>query len=139
MSSLVLDCSVTISWFMSDETSSLSLDILDDVGKNGAIVPTIWQLEVGNVLLISQRNKRITKEQRHSALYVLNELPINIDQSTSKHAWEETTELAERYSLSLYDACYLELSLRYSLPLATFDNHLKQAAKSAGVLLCLQS
>jgi predicted nucleic acid-binding protein len=120
---------------MSDETSSISLDILDDVGKNGAIVPTIWQLEVANVLLISQRNKRITKEQRRSALYVLNELPINIDQSTSKHAWEETTELAERYSLSLYDACYLELSLRYSLPLATFDNHLKQAAKSAGILL----
>lgn len=137
MSSIILDCSVTISWFMSDEASKISLNILDKVAENGAIVPTIWQLEVGNVLLMSQRNKRITKEQRHSALYALNELPINIDQSTSKHAWQETTELAERYSLSLYDACYLELSLRYTLPLATFDNHLKQAANLSGVALLI--
>lgn len=135
MTAVVLDCSVTISWFMSDETSEISLNILDQVAGGGAIVPIIWQLEVGNVLLMSQRNKRITKEQRHNALYVLNELPISIDQVTSKHAWQETIELAERYSLSLYDACYLELSLRHVLPLATFDKHLKQAAKLANVIL----
>lgn len=135
MSTIVLDCSVTISWFMSNEVSKTSLSILDKVAEYGAIVPTIWPLEVSNVLLISQRNKRITKEQRHSALYALSELPINIDQFTSKHAWQETIELAERYTLSLYDACYLELSLRCTLPLATFDNHLKQAASLAGVVL----
>ena len=50
-----------------------------------------------------------------SALYALNELPITIDQSISKHVWNETIELAERYNLSLYDACYLELSLRLGL------------------------
>lgn len=135
MSAIVLDCSVTISWFMADETSRISLDILDQVTVGGAIVPVIWQLEVGNVLLMSQRNKRITKEQRHEALYVLNELPISIDLATSKHIWQETMELAERYSLSLYDACYLELSLRHVLPLATFDKHLQQAAKLANVIL----
>jgi len=135
MSPMVLDCSVTISWFIADEASKMSLNILDKVAENGAIVPTIWQLEVGNVLLVSQRKKLITKEQRHKALYVLNELPINIDQSTSKHAWQETIELAERYNLSLYDACYLELSLRCTLALATFDNHLKQAANLSGVAL----
>jgi len=64
--------------------------------------------------------------------------PINIYQSTFKHAWKETTELAERYSLNLYDACYLELSLRYSLPLSTFDNHLKQKQLNQLVFLCLQ-
>ena len=36
-------------------------------------------------------------------------------------------------NLSLYDACYLELSLRCNYHLATFDNNLKQAAKLAGV------
>lgn len=137
MSSIVLDCSVTISWFMSDEQSLVSLDILERVGKTGAVVPAIWQLEVGNVLLISERRKRITKEQRHSALYTLNELPIKIDPFTCNHAWKETTELAERYNLTIYDACYLELSLRQSLPLATFDNNLKSAAKLAGVVLLI--
>lgn len=137
MSSIVLDCSVTISWFMTDEKPSDSLNVLAQIGKTGAIVPTIWQLEVGNVLLISERRKRITKEQRHSALYTLNELPITIDPFTFKHAWEETTELAERYNLTIYDACYLELALRQSLPLATFDNDLTVAAKLAGVVLVI--
>lgn len=137
MSSIVLDSSVTISWFMSDEITLSSLSILNNIAKTGAIVPTIWQLEISNVLLMSERRKRITKEQRHVALYTLNELPINIDQFTCKHAWEETTELAERYNLSIYDACYLELSLRLNLSLATFDNNLKSAAKLAGVHLLI--
>jgi len=115
MSSIVLDCSVTISWFMDDEKPSISLDILNKISEIGVIVPIIWQLEVANVLLTSERRKRITKEQRQSALYALNELPITIDQSISKHVWNETIELAERYNLSLYDACYLELSLRLGL------------------------
>jgi len=135
LSSIVLDCSVTVSWFMIDETSTISNDILNLISKEKAIVPSIWQLEVGNVLLMCQRNKRITKEQRLNALHILNELPIIIDDLTSKYAWQDTIELAEKYSLSLYDACYLELSLRYSLPLATFDNQLKKAANLAGVKL----
>lgn len=133
MSSIVLDCSVAISWFMEDETSSISLDILNKIIEVGVIVPIIWQLEVGNVLLTGERRKRITKEQRQSALYALNELPITIDQSFSKHVWSETIELADRYNLSLYDASYLELALRLCLSLATFDEKLKQAAMSAGV------
>ena len=135
LSSIVLDCSVTVSWFMIDETSTISNDILNLISKEKAIVPSIWQLEVGNVLLMCQRNKRITKEQRLNALHILNELPIIIDDLTSKYAWQDTIELAEKYSLSLYDACYLELSLRYSLPLATFDNQLKKAANLASVKL----
>ena len=135
LSSIVLDCSVTVSWFMIDETSTISNDILNLISKEKAIVPSIWQLEVGNVLLMCQRNKRITKEQRLNALHILNELPIIIDDLTSKYAWQDTIELAEKYSLSLYDACYLELSSRYSLPLATFDNQLKKAANLAGVKL----
>ena len=44
-------------------------------------------------------------------------------------------ELAERYDLTLYDASYLELALRRSLPLATFDKSLKRAAEQASVLV----
>ena len=135
MSPIVLDCSVTSSWFIPDEFSKNSLNIKEKISERGAIVPTIWSLEVGNVLLISERRKRINKEQRQKALYILSDLPIKTDELTFKNAWFETIELAERYNLSLYDACYLELSLRYNSPLATFDNNLKQAGKLAGVIL----
>jgi predicted nucleic acid-binding protein len=43
--------------------------------------------------------------------------------------------LAERYALTLYDATYLELSLRRGLPLATFDAALRRAAAAAGATL----
>ena len=135
MSPIILDCSVTISWFIPDEFSKNSLNIRDKISEEGAIVPTIWSLEVGNVLLISERRKRITKEQRQKALYILKDLPIKTDELTFKNAWFETIELAEKYNLTLYDACYLELVLRYNSILATFDNNLKQAAKLEGVNL----
>ena len=135
MSPIILDCSVTASWFIPDEFSKSSLNIKDKIREKGAIVPTIWSLEVGNVLLISERRKRITKEQRQKALYILKDLPIKTDELTFKNAWFETIELAEKYNLTLYDACYLELVLRYNSILATFDNNLKQAAKLAGIVL----
>ncbi len=133
MSAFVLDCSVTISWFMPDE--SFNLNFLDQVAEEGAIVPSLWSLEIGNVLLIAERKKRITLEQRQKSIHILMELPIVVDTMTSSHAWLETMELAERYNLTLYDASYLELSLRRSLPLATFDKSLRKAAESSGVII----
>jgi len=41
--------------------------------------------------------------------------------------------LARRYGLSSYDASYLELALRRSLPLASLDKDLMKAAQRAGV------
>ena len=131
LSAFVLDCSVTISWFMPDESSDLNF--LERVAKEGAIVTSLWPLEIGNVLLLSERKSRITVEQRQKALHVLTRLPIVVDTMTSNNAWLETMELAERYDLTLYDASYLELSLRRSLPLATFDKQLKKAAELSGV------
>ena len=133
LSAFVLDCSVTISWFMPDESSDFNF--LNQVVNDGAIVPSLWSLEVGNVLLMAERKMRITLEQRQKALHILTELPIIFDTMTANYAWIETMELAERYNLTIYDASYLELSLRRSLPLATFDNSLKKAAELSGVFL----
>ena len=134
MAAFVLDCSVAISWIMPDE--AYNVELLNQVVDKGAIVPSLWTLEVGNVLLIAQRSKRITLEHIHKAIYTLRELPIVIDTMTSHNAWLETMELAERYNLTLYDASYLELSLRFSLPLATFDKTLNRAfAKATATLV----
>ena len=133
MAQFVLDCSVAISWFMPDEANSNL--ILEQVAKKGAIVPSIWHLEVGNVLLNAQRNKCITQEQASSALYSLNILPIITDDLTSKCAWRETMELAKYHSLSLYDASYLELAQRLNLPIATFDKQLQIAASKNSIVV----
>ena len=108
---------------------------LDKTVHEGAIVPTIWLLETANVLLYAERQQRISKIQAHHALYNLKNLPIAIDQTTLDCAWVKTLELVENYKLTLYDASYLEIALRYNLPLATFDKSLRQACYGCGVVV----
>lgn len=83
--------------------------------------------------MTAQRRQRINTQQRQEALHLLSRLPIIIDHHTSQVIWLEIADLAERYQLTAYDACYLELAFRQGLPLATYDKALLQAARAAGV------
>ena len=133
--SLVLDSSVTIAWAYNDETTLPVLNVFDRIIANGAWVPSLWRIEVANVLEMKVRSRRIDAVFRDSALTNLSLLPISIDQETDRQAWGATLRLAERHRLTLYDAVYLELALRRALPLATLDLELRAAAKAEGVKL----
>jgi predicted nucleic acid-binding protein len=62
-------------------------------------------------------------------------LDITIDQHTDSNAWGETLNFADRFQLTVYDAAYLELAQRRSLPLASLDDELCTAAAALGVAL----
>ena len=47
----------------------------------------------------------------------------------------DVLEVSRNYQLTVYDAAYLELAQRESLPLATLDKALRTAAGKAGVKL----
>ena len=87
------------------------------------------------MLLFSVKKGRMTKDRRDEALSDLQFLPISIDTETGKRAWKETIALADRHQLTVYDATYLELAMRLSLPLATLDRDLRNAAQAEGVAL----
>jgi predicted nucleic acid-binding protein len=133
--SLVLDSSATLAWIYSDETTPAICQVFDRVISLGAWVPALWRLEVGNVLEMSVRRGRNDTSFRDATLADLELLPINLDAETDRHAWGATARLAERHALTLYDASYLELALRRSLPLATLDRELRIAAKAETVTL----
>lgn len=135
MSSLVLDASVTISALIEEDRSDEARNVFRTVVSEGASVPVLWALEVGHILLLAQRRRLLDAAARRDHLNDLAQLPINVDKETAHRAWRDTSLLAERHSLTLYDATYLELSLRLSLPLATFDAALRRAAEAAGVKL----
>ena len=130
--SFILDGSVAIAWFMPDETEN---DLLHRTAMEGAWAPMLWAIEVGNALSHAVRRKRIDLAARDRALDRLGVLPIRIDRSTLVHAWRTTLELADRFDLTLYDACYLELAQRRTLPLATLDKDLRKAAKALDIPL----
>jgi predicted nucleic acid-binding protein len=88
---------------------------------------------MANGLLVLQRRKKLTAAERKLALETLLKLNFTVDDDTGKAAFGKTSELAERYDLSIYDATYLELAIRRKLPLASRDEALAAAAKKAGI------
>jgi len=127
--SLVLDSSVTLAWVYSEETTSAVSRVLQLVNSNGAWVPSLWRLEVANILEMGVRRRRHDAAFRDATLADLALLPISLDQDTANYAWGSTLHLAERHNLTLYDAAYLELAKRRGLPLATLDAELRAAVK----------
>jgi predicted nucleic acid-binding protein len=129
----VLDCSITMAWCFEDESSEYTDTILESLKEATALVPTIWPLEVANVLLLSKKNKRITEIQSANFIDALSALPIVVDQSTTSKAMHSIFVLAGQSDLTLYDAAYLELAMREGIPLLTLDKGLIKAAKKLKV------
>jgi len=133
--SLVLDSSVTLAWVYVEQTSPEVDRVLQLVTSTGAWVPSLWRLEVANILEMGVRRGRHDMAFRDATLADLALLPISIDQDTEAHAWGATLRLAEQHRLTVYDAAYLELAKRRGLALATLDAELRSAAKAEQVAL----
>lgn len=129
----VLDNSIVMTWCFEDEISSYAESILDSLENSMARVPSIWPLEVGNVLLVAERRKRLSEADSARFLTLLNALPIQVEQETPERMTREILFLARELKLSTYDASYLDLAMREGLPLATLDKALRKAAKHCKV------
>jgi predicted nucleic acid-binding protein len=130
---LVIDASLTMAWYFEDESTELTEELFDRVTARGALVPGHWRLEVANAFQSAIRRKRTDAVYRDASLADLMLLPITIDSQTNSYAWSATLRLAEKFSLTVYDAAYLELAHRHSLPLGTLDRELRAAAISVGI------
>ena len=60
MSAFVLDCSVAVAWLFDDEATPATDSLLDRLKDSGALVPSLWRLELGNVLSRAERHRRIS-------------------------------------------------------------------------------
>jgi len=133
--SLVLDSSVTLAWIFGDETTLALERIFDEVAERGAVVPSLWRLEVASCLTVALRRGRVAEGFGRAALADLSQLDIVVDAHTEANAWSDTQELAERFGLTLYAAAYIELASRRALPLATLDAEMRAAGRSLGLRL----
>lgn len=131
----VLDSSVTMAWFFEDEAVPYAEEVEDALATATAVVPFLWHLEIANALLVGERRKRTTEAKVARFVTLLSALPITVDEQTCAQAFGDILTLARAHNLSAYDATYIELALRHSLPLATLDARLKAAATKAGVPL----
>ncbi len=133
--SLVLDSSATLAWIYGDETTDSVREVFDAVADYGAVVPSLWRLEVANGLTGAMRRRRIDAEFRRAALADLAFLDIFVDDRTDSIAWTATLDFADRFGLTVYDAAYGELAERRRLPLATLDKDMRAAGAALGLRL----
>ena len=135
MDGVIVDGSVAVAWCFPDEKGEYPQAVLDSLSTAGAVVPSLWSLEVANALLMGERRNRSTPEETATSVQFLESLPISVDDATAPQAFGHTLHLARAHNLSAYDASYLELAMRRGLPLASLDEKLKAAAAAVGVSL----
>jgi predicted nucleic acid-binding protein len=125
---LVLDASMTVAWLFENERTPAAHDVMRRVVREGALVPSLWRLEVANVLRNAVRRGRCDEAYADRSLARLGRLAIKRDEETEDRAWVETRALSREENLTLYDAAYLELAIRKSACLASCDAALLAAA-----------
>ena len=132
----IVDASVGFSWVYPSQASAETEELLVEVEAGAVVVvPSLWFLEVANGLLAAQRRKLLTASERKGGLARLSNLNFTVDEETGQAAFRKTSELAEKYGISVYDAAYLEAAVRRKLPLASRDHPLRAAAKRCGIKL----
>jgi len=113
----------------------LAEEALAELASVVAFVPAIWYAEVANGLLRGERQGMIPPAQTAFFLNDLSQANIEADTESPPSRQARVLALARTHGLTAYDATYLELALRLSLPLATLDDDLRNAAQGEGVPL----
>lgn len=135
---MVIDASFVASLFLPDEASEKSAALAEGIARDGAAAPGLLQLEMTNILLMAERRKRIDGVQLRQLSEAFDKLPIALQPALTTEQRAQVLRLAQKHKLSAYDAAYLELAMRLSLPLASLDEPLRKAAAAEGVTLAIR-
>lgn len=132
----VLDASVAMRWALLDGSSQdreYADSILASLAESRAVVPPLWHIEIVSVLRNAEKHGAISEADATGFLQRAARLPIATDDAQPATTRLAIAAIARQHRLTGYDATYLELALRESIPLATLDAELIRAAKEAGV------
>jgi predicted nucleic acid-binding protein len=133
LTGIVVDASVAPAWCFPDEGSGYAEGILVALEGKAALVPAIWPMEIANAISVAERNKRLSQPDVRRFLTLLRSLSLITDAQPVGELVDNVLSLAREYSLSAYDAAYLELAIRHHSSLATLDLKLQKAARNAGI------
>jgi predicted nucleic acid-binding protein len=129
--SFIVDASVVIAWALREVHPTAAL-ALARIEIDPGLVPALWWFEVRNGLIINERRGRIRETRTSEFLQELERIAVLVDAAPLE---DQVLTLARRHRLTVYDAAYLELAMRASLPLATLDAALIRAARAEAVKL----
>lgn len=131
----VLDCSMAVAWLLPHQATPASEQLLGSMDRMQPIIPSIWEAEITNVLLLQIRRRRITLADADRFMAYLRDFEPEVHPASLDQMFGEVFRLANQFGLSSYDAMYLNLALSLGLPLATLDQKLVSVATTCGVEL----
>jgi predicted nucleic acid-binding protein len=122
---VVVDASVAMKWFVPEELSTESRQLLT-TGYELLAPDLIW-VELGNVLWKKNRRRELDERTASRLLRDFSQVPIEFH--ASEHWAEGALELAIRYGVTVYDALYLALAAGNGCRLVTADQRLHRACQ----------
>ena len=135
MKHAVVDASYAGAWVLpdehSDEAERLLMTVFD--GKVALAAPDLWHYEMCNLLAMAARRGRIGEAQALEGMELMSAMPINFHDHHGTLSRRRMLLLAARFSLSAYDAAYLELADRLQCSLLTNDDALRAAGAQLGL------
>jgi len=131
----VVDASLALAWYFEDEASEYADRVLDRVGEDLALVPSLWALEIANALAFAERRNRLSSADVARIAELFLEVPVSIHDVAPESALGPVLDLARTQGITAYDAAYLDLAMREGLAIATQDKDLRLAARRVGVAL----
>jgi predicted nucleic acid-binding protein len=127
---LIVDSSFIMSSLLPDENGTEH-----DLASYSIYVPAIFYLECTNVVNMAFKRKRINNLDFEQYLQVLSNLPFNVDKfSATPESLHLISQLCQKFDLTSYDACYLELAIRLGAKLGTYDQQLIAACKKNNII-----
>ena len=122
---VVIDASVSASWFLHDEFNQKAEDLLKEVinGRIALFQPILWKYEIVNVIRTAILHKRIAKDKARLAVSTVNSIKVEyLDPSNEDMI--SLIKIADENSLTAYDASYLYVAEMISGELFTADKDL---------------
>ena len=135
MTAFVLDASMALAWHFPDEASERVTRVAALSDTDTVIVPSHWFAEIANGMLVGERRRRTTPDERINFTARLGLLDLEIDVLEPADMFDRIMPLARAHRLTIYDTLYLELAERRGLPLASLDADLNDAAMRVGIPL----
>lgn len=119
---MILDTSVVIKWFYEEAETEHALRFFDRVAQHQvrAIIPDLLFYEFANTL---KTKGKVGRPDIEEALRTLHELPWIIVEP-NPHFMSHALQVAEQYSISVYDASFVALAFEWDVPLITADERL---------------
>ena len=130
MKEIVVDASVVLKWYMTDEEWGQEAVSFLEQHVAGSVVlfaPTILTYEVLNALLVAERIGRIAEQTTERAFEGFVELEIEFSDPFVEYS--DILFLARSFHRTVYDASYISLANKKNIDFVTGDKRLYNAVK----------